>query len=184
VQLSPEDVALARDAAQRAELGGASAVRAKTARAATLSQDQLVGQFGELALARYLGVAPLLYALTRAVRDANPHQGDEGSDLLATNVDVKCSLMRHSPDPWAYRLLVRPREYRVGTVYVLALAHPNVADTGEVALLGWATSDDLPAAPASSGPFAGAYVLPAPQTHPLPPLRLDWQWDYEELVCT
>lgn len=134
-------------------------------------------------MSRYLGGTPLFYQLTRTIRDLNPTQGDDGGDLLATNVDVKCSLKRASPDPLRYRLLVRPTERHPDRVYVLALVDQDYLDTGLVTLVGWCRTDDLPEEVARDGPFAGAYVLSASQLHPLPPFSFSWYWNYTELTC-
>lgn len=178
IALGPAERALAGQFARNATLGGASQVRGSTERQSHLSTDQQVGQLGELALSLYLAGTPLFYQLTRTIRDLTPHQGDEGADLAATNVDVKTSLMRASPDPLRYRLLVRPKERHPETVYVLGLVPPSL---DECWLVGWAGEADLPSAPATTGPFHGAYVLPATQLYPLPPFRFNWTWNFQEL---
>lgn len=183
IQLSPTDLDRSAYFARNAALGGVSRVRAADDRKTNLVTDQSVGQLGEMALSKYLGGTPLFYELTRTIRDLNPTQGDDGGDLLATNLDVKCSLMRASTDPLKYRLLVRPRERKPDAVYVLALAAQDVWQTGLVSLVGWCRDRDLPASVASDGPFAGAYVLPATQLHPLPPLEFNWFWNYNEVTC-
>lgn len=183
VTLSPAERALAQDYAARAAVGGRSQVRAPADRQAALVDDQVVGQLGELALSKYLGGTPLFYELTRTVRDQRPTVGDEGGDLLATNVDVKCSRMRASPDPLRYRLLVRPKERHPKSVYVLALVGPDVWQSGQVTLVGWSRDRDLPRAPARDGPFAGAYVVPATHLAALPPLEFNWYWTYEGVTC-
>jgi hypothetical protein len=183
VQLTEAERQLALDYAGRAAIGGASQVRSREDRQASLHGDQAVGQLGELALSKYLGGTPLFYQLSRTMRDQRPHQGDTGDDLLATNVDVKCSLMRAGLDPLRYRLLVRPRERHEGAVYVLALVAPDVWSTGDVSFVGWCREQDLPAHPARDGPFAGAFVLPATALNPLPPLTFNWWWHYGSLTC-
>jgi hypothetical protein len=183
VHLTASDRARAEHFAGNAAVGGRSQVRAGADRQAHLHGDQGIGQLGELALSRYLGGTPLFYELTRTIRDLDPTRGDDGGDLLATNVDVKCSVMRASPDPLRYRLLVRPVERTPGTVYLLALVHPDVWETGLVTLVGWCREQDVPPEPARDGPFAGAYVLPATHLSPLPPLQFHWYWNYEGLTC-
>jgi hypothetical protein len=172
--------------AAHAELGGVSRVREAADRAAQLKQDQGVGQLGEIALSKYLGGTPLFYELTRVVRGMNPDRGDGGADLLATNVDVKCSQMRAGLDPLRYRLLVRPQERVATAVYVLALVGADVWQTGLVQLVGWCTDAQLPRAPVQSGVFAGAFVVPATSLTPLPPIRFNWIWNYNEVTlrCT
>lgn len=168
IQLRPDELRLIEHFANQAMIGGTSHVRGDD-RTAKLLDDQLVGQLGECALSRYLCGSSLLYAITRTMRNLQPTQGDGGGDLLGTNIDVKCSVMRYSPEPLHYRLLVRPAELHPRTVYVLALVRPDWRETREVTLVGWATREDLPDEPASEGPFNGAYVLGAPHLHPLPP---------------
>lgn len=170
IQLRPDEVQLVEHFAAQAAIGGTSHVRGSD-RQETLRDDQLVGQLGECALSRYLCGSSLLYAITRTMRNLEPTTGDGGGDLLGTNVDVKTSVMRYSPEPRQYRLLVRPAELHPNTMYVLALVYPDWRTTREVILVGWATREDLPDLPAPDGPFRGAYVLPAPHLHPLPPLR-------------
>lgn len=183
VGLSPDDLEAVAGYAGRAQVGGRSEVRTAGDRQPNLATDQLVGQLGEVALSRYLGGTRLFYELTRTVRDLDPAAGDGGGDLLAVNVDVKCSLMRASQDPLAYRLLVRPRERHAGLVYVLALVEPSVWQTGEVTLVGWCKEADLPSQPQRDGPFAGAYVVPATQLQPLPPICFDWWFHFREVTC-
>lgn len=181
--MSRSDRERARHFAGNAEVGGTSQVRSGGDRQASLATDQVVGQLGELALSRYLGGTPLFYALTRTVRDLDPTRGDDGGDLLATNLDVKCSLMRASPDPLRYRLLVRPRERHDGSVYILALVAEDVWSTGKVCMVGWCADRDLPPEPAADGPFAGAYVVPATALKALPPIHFNWFWNYSEISC-
>lgn len=183
IQLTPKDLRRVEHYAANASVGGTSQVRARDDRTASLGTDQAVGQLGELALSRYVGGTPLFYELTRTIRDLDPTKGDDGGDLLATNLDVKCSLMRASPDPLKYRLLVRPKERKSNAVYVLALVGQDVWQTGTVTLVGWRRDRDLPESCARDGPFAGAYVLPATQLYPLPPLEFNWLWNYNEVTC-
>lgn len=178
LQFDVAELDLAQHFARNATLGGVSRVRGAD-RQTNLVTDQQVGQLGELGLSLYLAGTPLFYQLTRTVRDLAPEQGDDGADLLATNIDVKASLMRASSDPLKYRLLVRPRERHPDTVYVLALVPPTV---DECWLVGWTTEADLPSAPARDGPFEGAFVVPATHLYPLPPLRFNWTWNFRELT--
>lgn len=170
IQFTPDEWAVIRDHAAKAALGGQSRVFADRAqRLERLGDDQLVGQAGEAALSKWLTGTLDWYAETRDVRNAAPTLGDAGTDLLGANLDVKCSLMRASADPLRYRLLVRPDERHADTIYVLALVPPT---RDRVILVGWARDSDLPPAPASDGPFAGAYVLPAGTLFPLLPFRI------------
>jgi hypothetical protein len=181
--LSQSDIEAAAGYAGRAQVGGQSQVRSGQDRQQQLATDQLVGQLGELALSKYLGGTRLFYELTRTIRDLDPHAGDGGGDLLATNVDVKCSLMRAANNPLAYRLLVRPRERHPNTVYVLALVEPDVWQTGKVCLVGWCKDTHLPKQPLAEGPFAGAHVVLATELRPLPPIEFQWLFNFRELTC-
>lgn len=181
IELSAAELERSQHFAANAQVGGRSEVRAKEDRQQSLVTDQAVGQLGEAALSKFLGGTMLFYELTRTVRDLDPHAGDGGGDLLATNVDVKCSLMRASADPLRYRLLVRPKERHAGMVYVLALVAPDVWQTGIVHLVGWCKDSDLPIKPATDPPFAGAYLVPAQHLSPLPPLTFNWLWNYQAL---
>ena len=182
IHLTPTERERSAHFARHAAVGGVSRVRDRADRAASLHTDQAVGQLGEMALSKYLGGTPLFYELTRTIRDLDPTKGDDGGDLLATNLDVKCSAMRASTDPLKYRLLVRPRERKANAVYVLALVGQDVWQTGTVCLVGWCRDHTLPESCARDGPFAGAYVLPATQLAPLPPLEFNWRWHYPELT--
>lgn len=170
IHLRSDELRLIEHFAEQAAVGGTSHVRGAD-RGDKLRDDQLVGQLGECALSRYLSGSSVLYTLTRTRRNLEPHLGDDGGDLIGSNVDVKTSVMRYSPEPLHYRLLVRPAELHPDTVYVLALVYPDWRTTGEVTLVGWATREDLPDRPEPEGPFRGAYVLPAPYLQPLLPLR-------------
>jgi len=182
IQLSPSERERCRHFAASAAVGGRSEVRGRADREHFLVTDQEVGQLGESALSKYIGGTLLFYELTRTIRDLDPQAGDGGGDLLATNLDVKCSVMRASPDPLRYRLLVRPRERHADSVYVLALVAPDVWQTGDVQLVGWCKDSDLPSQSARDGPFAGAYVVPATELHPLPPFTFNWQWNFRDLT--
>ncbi len=170
IRLRPDELRLVEHFAAQAAIGGTSHVRGDD-RAAKLRDDQLVGQAGECALSRYLSGSSLLYALTRTRRNLAPTAGDGGGDLVGTNIDVKCSVMRYSLDPLQYRLLVRPAELHLGTLYVLALVTPDWYTTREITLVGWASWEDLPDRAELEGPFRGAFMLPASALHPLPPFR-------------
>lgn len=157
--------------AASAELGGVSRVRGADRRDA-LGTDQFIGQVGTAAWHLYWFGDNRNYRLSRTLQDRTPHLGDGGSDVLGTRLDVKTSLMRKNPDPWAYNLLVRPAERHVNTTYVLALV-PSLA-IREVLLVGWVTEHDLPKEPLENGPFAGAFRVPATQLTPLLPVAWDW----------
>lgn len=170
VELSAEHLKLAAGMALKACIGGESAVRGDD-RMTKLSEDQIIGQCGQLALSLYWFGNALPYLAAREKANANPTVGDGGADILGTNLDVKTSKMRASEDPLAYRLLVRPRERHTGNIYILGLI-PKLKKVGTlVHLVGWLEDRELPTDPSDLGTFSGAYVVPATELHPLPPLR-------------
>jgi hypothetical protein len=170
IELHPGDVAVAEANARAACMGGVSRIRGDD-RMATLGEDQIVGQLGQIALHRYWFGHLHLYAVSRWHANQNPELGDKGHDIPGANVDVKASVMRRSQDPMTYNLCVRPRERHDGWVYVLALVPPNWRDSLEVYLVGWAQDQDLPALTVSEGPLSGTYALPATYLRELPPVR-------------
>lgn len=174
VPLSPGDVALAERQALACATGGHSQVREAADRKARLLEDQVVGQVGQLALHRWLFGSVERYVVGRYYQNKFPFEGDQGDDVPGCNLDVKTSRMRRSTDPWTYNLAVRPRERHEGWVYVLALVPQDFETAPRVHLVGWAADADLPAAPASQGPLAGAYVLPATELYRLPPIAYRW----------
>jgi len=179
IVLRAEDVAVCRENARLACLGGRSSVRGAD-RAAALKVDQFVGQLGNAALSIYLTGSTDAYARTRREANETPWRGDGGSDLLGLPLDIKTSLMRCSRDPYDYRLIVRPAELHDGHTYVLGLVeHPawsgsTLRDMGEatVHLVGWARREGL-GSPEASGMFAGACVLGAHLLNPMMPVG--WQ---------
>lgn len=173
IPLSKYDWALASYHAGRAELGGVSRVRGSD-RAASLVEDQLVGQLGTLALHKYLYGTTERYVFSRHAQNRFPDQGDGGEDLPGANVDVKTSVMRYGQDPWRYNLCVRPRERHADWVYILGLVSKEYVTDRLVHLLGWIGDAALPAEPATEGPLAGAFVVPAHTLVALPPIHYDW----------
>lgn len=146
--------------AEKCWLNGKSHVRSSESRSSFGVEDQIVGQLGELALARFLG-KPETYFERRALINENPWQGDGGSDFPGLQVDVKTSLMRRVRSPLSYNLVVRPRERHEDNLYVFALVPSLGAWDCRVLLVGYATDADLPVHPESEGVFAGAHRLPA-----------------------
>lgn len=157
--------------ARAAELGGRSHVRKPDERCASLRTDQLVGQLCTFAGTMYLTGKCEMYALARDRANANPYVGDGGTDIPGYRIDIKGSLMRRSPDPMTYRLLVRPRERHADTTYILALASSVVMPI-TVHLVGWLSDEEIERPPEWTGIFSGAHVVPASQLHPMSSLRL------------
>lgn len=155
--IEPEDFEKVKQNAEKAWLNGKSHIRSSD-REQYGMEDQLVGQMGEYALAKWLGVLPSYFS-RREIINLNPWKGDEGSDVDGMQIDVKTSLMRRQKDPSRYNLLVRPRERHNENIYVLALI-PDIQD-GKVLLVGWLRDSELPTDPVGSGVFAGAFLMPA-----------------------
>lgn len=148
-----------RSNAEKAWINGASHIRGGD-RSRMGPEDQLVGQLGEYAIAKYFGVDESYFARREEI-NRNPYVGDGGSDLVGFNVDVKTSLMRASSNPMKYNLLVRPKELHADTAYVLALVADASASDIQVRLVGFAWAEDLPDSVETAGVFRGAYRVPA-----------------------
>lgn len=173
VELTQSEMNLAKYHAVRAEIGGVSRIRELKERGAALSEDQVAGQLGTLAIHKYLHGHSQAYALGRYMQNKYPRQGDGGEDVLGLNLDVKTSLMRRSQDPLTYNLPVRPHELHPGWVYALALLPAEYETTWNINLVGWATADMFPE-PEVSGVFKGAHVIPARELVPFPPIKYNW----------
>lgn len=147
---------------------------------AAIGVDQLVGQLGTLALAKWmLGTCQghAEYAKGREIANRAPTSGDNGADIIGCNVDVKTSLMRYrGRAPEEYNLPVRPKERHPSQIYVLALVEADLdQDPSEwtevtVHLMGWITDEELPPG-GNDERFGSASVVPAYDLHPLPPFR-------------
>lgn len=160
---------LAEDYASRAALGGQSHVRDADARRAALSEDQVTGQLGQIALHLYWHGHLHLYRVGRTVQDQYPTVGDGGMDMVGTNLDVKTSLVRTALPLEKHHLLVRPAERHPDWCYVQALLTES-----EIHLMGWYPDSDLDGWAATSGNFAGACAVPCSALYPLPPVRYCW----------
>ncbi len=179
VSILPWEMNLVRTMAATWDYPGRSNIRQGDDRAGTLSTDALVGQIGTYGGLKLLyGAAAIKeYLTTRWHANRHKFQGDGGSDVDALNLDFKASLRRDvSKSLLSYSLAVRPRERYDGWVYALALVDLLPEDRAVVHVIGWASADMLPKEPATDGPLAGAFVLPARELHPLPPFR----WLYFE----
>lgn len=173
VPLTRGELRLAEAQAQACALGGTSHIRGASDRAASLTEDQVIGQLGTIAMHKYWFGDLTRYLMGRYVQNQHKWDGDGGDDMLGGNLDVKTSLMRRSPDPLYYNLLVRPRERHDGWVYVLALVPVDYKDTLRVHLLGWLGDAELPTEPMADGPMAGAFKVPAVDLNALPPVRFN-----------
>lgn len=153
----PETLERIRGHAEACWINGKSHIRGAE-RASAGPEDQMVGQLGEWALARYMGVEETYFS-RREQKDLKPWEGDDGTDIDGVPVDVKTSLMRASKDPLRYNLLVRPRERHPETWYVLCLVES--LETNKVFLVGGLPERALPTTVDTSGPFKGAYRMRA-----------------------
>lgn len=164
IDFTEEELCAIFQMARLAEIGGRSNFRNKESRAECLSMDQSVGQLGEAALSKYLTGNIDLYIKTREFKNRNPNIGDDGCDLIGYRVDIKTSLMRYNMPPEDYNLLVRPTEEHPNHFYIQALVARN---STSVILMGWASSEELPVEPVSSGSMAGAKAIKCADLHPL-----------------
>lgn len=139
IHLSDSDMAVIKQVAEKAELGGYSNLRSPVDRMNHLSEDQLVGFSGEYALSLYWCGTSTMF-LTHAFYShvygfsENKVRGDGGIDLPGTNVDIKTSKLKPGKLISDYHLWVRPREYKPNTIYVLGVMD---VEKCVVYLVGW-----------------------------------------------
>lgn len=172
-ELNGHFMPIARAHAKRACVGGKSNIRSGDDRAATLSEDQLVGQLGAMAGCLYMYGNIERYMTTRFYANQNPDLGDGGFDIPGLNVDFKASLMRASVNPLDYKLVVRPRERHEGWIYFLVLIE-NITEVSALThMVGWFPDDELPT-PSTGGVFSGAHVVGSHNLYRLPPHA--WKW--------
>jgi hypothetical protein len=127
--------------AKLARIGGKSQiVHDKQERKSKLSEHQLAGQVGELALSLYMTGDIEAYEEQRAAANANPTEGDKGIDLPGCNLDVKGSVIRTSLPLLEHHLWVREREYHDDWVYILCLIDKEFT---VAQLIGWCPSKFL-----------------------------------------
>lgn len=152
-----KDFEVVEQNAEKAWMNGKSHIRSSE-RERFGMEDQLVGQMGEYALAKWFGDIPSYFSRRQKINET-PWKGDDGSDIDGLHIDVKTSLMRRQKDPSRYNLLVRPGERHQHNIYVLALVES--IELKKVLLVGWLKDSELPTHPVSSGIFEGAYLMPA-----------------------
>ena len=126
--LGENEVECAKYHAEECSLGGRSNVRGSD-RQTQLSEDQLYGQFCELAgwMAFYGRTKGLsLYNASRESRNENPWESDNGNDIViggvTSPIDMKGSKMRYGLDPLAYNLVYPVKEHNDETLYLLGLS--------------------------------------------------------------
>lgn len=143
IEFATDELALIREMAQAAEIGGASHLRPTEERRVYLREDQLIGQLGTAAFHKWYYGDLAHYHSERQARNASPFEGDGGSDLEGLRVDVKTSLWRNQRrDVWDYHLWVRVGEVHDNWYYVLAIVPP---DQDAALLMGWARTSELSA---------------------------------------
>ena len=162
-----------REWAKNSSIGGSSNVRKGQERQDSLSEDQMTGHVGAAMFCWLMYGNIYAYKVARWYADRYPTEGDGGSDLPGTNIDVKSTLIRNLDKPLlTYRLCVRPRERHPDTVYVQTLVLPPDPDNSiwTVMFVGWAHESELPEQVEASGDFKGAYVLPVSRLNPVMPI--------------
>ena len=173
IQITADELDICQRNGRLAEIGGRSQIRSDD-RTRKLSEDQLVGQVSNLALAKFLydndrGMEE--YIAIRQIANANPTRGDGGRDLIGLDIDIKGSLIRNKAKPLLeYNLLVRPEERHPNFVYVLGLV---LEDWSGVVLSGWTYETSLPRSTETYGIFAGAFVVPAINLNAMRELTLE-----------
>jgi len=172
VSLANGDISLALKFAKGNCINGRSTIhKDRVERKAQLMEDEIVGMLGVIAFSKvFFGrVHPFVEA--RWVASQHPKEGDGGSDFIGSNIDVKNSRMRAGPDPLAYHLWVRQREWHEDVVYVRAMT-PEIdilKKRATVYLVGWALGTELP-----EPNFEDRRELKNNLLHPLPPFQ--WSW--------
>jgi hypothetical protein len=148
--------------AKRLEIGGKSfAHRTREERMKNLSKDQKTGMYVQAALAKFwYNDLEEYFRFMEASLETNFGKGDNGSDLENMNIDAKGSCYNYRNKPENYHLIVNPKEFRKGWVYVFGLYFPNENIVG---LMGWATSGILQNYYAHTGNYSGNYVMKVPQ---------------------
>lgn len=163
--ITGNDLVLVKANARSCWLGGASHVRSSD-RTEWGEVDQLVGQLGEFALARFLG-DPDAYHRRRSEINKDPWKGDDGSDFPGLRIDVKTSFMRvRDRSPLQYTLVVRPAERHSENIYVLAVVTEMHEESCMVKLVGYARDEEFGPA-RTNGVFAGAHCIPGWKLHDL-----------------
>jgi len=187
--IDTQELRYTKSMAKAAEIGGNSNIRERGDRMAKIGIDQWIGQIGQYALSLYMFGSPDKYYQQRMISNMHPTVGDNGQDILGSNIDVKTSLMRYGLDPYKYRLAVRPKERHDGHIYILALVEPNVDKALslivplKVYLVGYAVDNELSTEPDSDGPFSGAFTVMSDMLHPMMPIQWHWR-KYDSLHST
>jgi len=164
-------------------MDGKSQIRDTVDREKMLAEDQLIGQIANYAGSVVLTGSPSGYWLAREIANDNPSKGDGGTDIIGLDhVDIKGRMLRHSPQPLDYKLLVRPQERHQDGIYVLVMVPKERPYKAFV--VGWAKDSDFPDEP-YDGPIEalrGAYDIEATNLRKIDDLRdssddSEYYWD-------
>lgn len=176
-----DDYAQVEIHAHNADLRGYSQIRQSgVERDETCGNDNLVGQLGECALYRYIGKPEGYFARRRQI-DLTPRKSDGHTDYESAygSLDVKTSLMRYEQVPQKYHLLVRPWEWVIDNIYILALVGKPLKRPARVWFVGWARGNEITfvsekfwSAADRSARRPPPYVLKATDLHPMETLEI------------
>lgn len=188
IELNKEQLDECRQRARNAEIGGRSRIyQDHNERMNHLGEDQFLGQVGQMCLSIHLTGDVLSYREARDKADANPTAGDGGEDLVGVLTDIKCSRMRSKARRMGdYSLVVPPREFHEGFMYILALVSydgdHNELTALKVNLVGWNNSDELERVDDWLG-HGAKYTKTARELHPLSSIIApDWLEEDEKLM--
>ena len=167
--LTDQELELCSINAKKAAINGYSHIRSQSDRTLHLEQDQLIGQIGEYVGHMILYNSCKGYLQSRALANANPYCGDNGTDVIGQRVDFKTSRLSEKGLPIRrHNLVVRPHEKHEQTTYILIL----VDITKLLAyVVGYAYTSDLPTQVNQGGIFKGAFVMPAYLLQPITQLK-------------
>ena len=189
IELNQEQLDECRQRARNAEIGGQSRIyQDHDERMNHLGEDQFLGQVGQMCLSIHLTGDVLSYREARDKADANPTAGDGGEDLVGIRMDIKCSRMRSETRRMGdYSLVVPPREFHDGFMYLLALVSydgdHNDLTALKVNIVGWNNSDELERDENWLG-HGTKYIKQARELHPLSMIKPpDWLEEDEALMA-
>ena len=170
--ISAAEMTMLKRKSQLAMIGGKSNIRTQQDRQDNLAEDQLIGLVGQYAFTSLHCGSAQPFLIQRWYADHHSHQGDI-SDIPGTNIDVKSSRLNQTRSILKHSLVVRAKEYRENTIYVLTLVD-IVAEQNrlsQVYIIGWIEGGKMPPQPNRDGVFAGAYSVIASELNPVMPIR-------------
>jgi hypothetical protein len=157
-----------KEMGKKAELTSTSKCRTRGEAWEKKEIDQLVGQIGEAALYVYLRGSIEQYAERRKEINKNPFVSDGGSDYFGFDIDIKASLNRTKKKCIFLNMIVRPKEFKTDTVYVLAIVEEVNKDSCKVALVGYCKGNEIID---KDDKFGDAKILRGDKMHPLPSIN-------------